>query len=157
MVRVTIKAATGLSIGQFSKKDSKAGMSNNGNTARRFFASVADIVLACVADKYKEIVRELHQRMSVIVRVISCTRKVDTIKFDSLVNRTNLVIATKLPWVLINWTLHGVLHHSVQLIEWNGGWSIGALSEEPLEENNKFIRRFLNQFSRTSSPIIKMS
>ena len=43
-----------------------------------------------------------------------------------------------------------------QLIRMNGGWSIGELSEEPLEAN-KFVRRYLNQFARTTAPIEQLT
>ena len=34
----------------------------------------------------------------------------------------------------------------------NNNWSIGSLSEEALESNNKFVRRYLDQFSRKMNP-----
>ena len=38
----------------------------------------------------------------------------------------------------------------------NGNWSIASLSEEPLlmtlESNNKFIQRYLDKYSRSTSP-----
>ena len=55
-------------------------------------------------------------------------------------------------WVQINYTLHGVLHHSCQLIKLNDNCGLGSLSEEGLEANNKCIRRYLELLSRKSSP-----
>ena len=69
-----------------------------------------------------------------------------------LTTKTSLLIAEKLAWVSINYTLHGLLHHSVEFIQLNNDWSIGALSEEALESNHKFARRYLDQFSRKISP-----
>ena len=106
----------------------------------------------CVDPKYKNIIRELHANLSIILRVILCTHQVDIIKFESLVKQTSILIAQKLPWAQLNWTLHRTLHHSVELIRINNGWSIGSLSEEPLEANNKFVRRFLESHARTMSP-----
>ena len=68
-----------------------------------------------------------------------------------------MIIAIKLPWVDINWTLHGLLHHSAELIHLNGGWTLSAFSEEALEANNKFVRRYLEQYSRTSSPYLQLT
>ena len=60
-------------------------------------------------------------------------------------------------WVELNWTLHGLLHHSVELIYLNGGFSLGSLSEEALESNNKFCRRFLEQYARQTSPVLQLT
>ena len=76
-----------------------------------------------------------------ILRVISSTEEVNCQKLKVLTNETNLLLAGKLPWVSLNFTLHGLLHHSVELIKMNNNLSIGTLSEEALESNNKFVRR----------------
>ena len=39
----------------------------------------------------------------------------------------------------------------------NGGWALGLLSEEALESNNKFVRRYLEQNARTCSPILQLT
>ena len=45
----------------------------------------------------------------------------------------------------------------MELIEANNGWSIGVLSEEALESNNEFVRRYLERFSRKTSPIQQLT
>ena len=42
-------------------------------------------------------------------------------------------------WVQINYTLHGVLHHSAELIGLNDEYSLGSLSEMGLEAANRHI------------------
>ena len=74
-------------------------------------------------------------------------------KFRMLLQETSLHIAKKFKWVQINYTLHGVLHHSYELIIQNNGYSLGSLSEEALEANNKYIRRYAEMFSRKTSPL----
>ena len=78
-------------------------------------------------------------------------------KIVDLTAEISLLIAEKLPWVEINWTLHGVLHHSAEFIFLNGGWALGILSDEAIESNNKFVRRYLNQYAQTSSPILQLT
>ena len=95
----------------------------------------------------------IHQDVSVILLVVACGQRVDCEKLEIITKRVSTLISEKLPWVNINWTVHGLFHHSTQLIHMNGGWSIGELPEEPLEANNKFVRRYLNQFARTTAPI----
>ena len=57
----------------------------------------------------------------------------------------------------INHTLHGLLHHSSELIALNDGYALGALSEEGLEATNKSIRQFLDLLSRKMSPVDQMT
>ena len=57
----------------------------------------------------------------------------------------------------INFTLHGVLHHSSELIIRNDGHGLGALSKEALEANNKYVRRYLELFSRKTYPADQMT
>ena len=54
----------------------------------------------------------------------------------------------KFPWAQLNHTLHGTIQHSGELIETNGGESLGWYSEEGLEANNKDIRKYLELLSR---------
>ena len=56
-----------------------------------------------------------------------------------------------------NYTLHGLLHHSAELIAINDSWSIGELSEEALEANNKYIRRYLETLSRKTSSVDQLT
>ena len=94
--------------------------------------------------KYKDTVRKIHTNLCVILRIISSTGQIHYEKLDELNKETSLLIAQKLPWVFINFTLHGVFHHSAELIYINNGWSIGTLSEQP-------------QFARTTSPILQLT
>ena len=131
----------------------KTGTSNDGNQARRFFKSeTRNVIVDCVADKYKEIVGCLHRNLSVILRVVNSSEEVDCEKLGVVTRETSLLIAEKLPWVSVNYTLHGLLHHSVELIQMNNNMSIGSLSEEAIESNNKYVRRYLEQFSRKTNP-----
>ena len=95
--------------------------------------------------------------ISCILRIISSTEPVEIYAFKSLANKTSVLIATELPWVQINYTLHGILHHSNELIQRNGNHGLGAISEEALEANNKYVRRYLELFSRKTSPIDQLT
>ena len=92
----------------------------------------------------------LHKQLSVILRVVSCTRKIDTIKYETHCKETMINIAQNFPWCKLNHTLHGTIQHSVELIRMNGGESLGWYSEEGLEANNKDIRNYLEHLSRKS-------
>ena len=148
----------GLVVDRVAGANAKTGTSNTGNTARNFFnMKNRDVVITCVDEKYKLVLNELHKKISVLLRIISSSSQVDYMKVQELATTISLLISEELPWVEINWSLHGLLHHSAELIYLNGGWSLEALSEEALESNNKFCRRYLDQYSRTTSPELQLT
>ena len=95
--------------------------------------------------------------MSVMLRVVSSSDRVNAELFEKIATETSLLTARNLKWVQINYTLHGLLHHSAELIAINDSWSIGELSEEALEANNKYIRRYLETLSRKTSPVDQLT
>ena len=50
-------------------------------------------------------------------------------------------------------TLHVLLAHTCSLVEENGGYGFKKLSEEPLESNNKFVRKFRENLSRKTNQV----
>ena len=98
-MQTILKEECGLSVDQVSKAgEGKGGNSNTGNTARRFFTTkLADTVIGCVKDEYKQTIKQLHQDLSVILRIICSAQKVNCDKFEGLTERVSLLIAEKLP------------------------------------------------------------
>ena len=72
--------------------------------------------------------------------------------YEQTLLETSLLIPREYPWANINYTLHGVLHHSLELIARNDGVALGALSEEGVEANNKDIRIMQETHCRKTSP-----
>ena len=64
------------------------------------------------------------------MRVVSGTTKVDSGELHKLTIQISFIIAREFKWLDINFTVHGLLHHSVELIVLKGGWLIGTLSED---------------------------
>ena len=73
------------------------------------------------------------------------------VDFDNICKEASLFIATDFKWVKINETLHGVRHHSTELIGLNDGYSLGTLSEEGLEAVNKHIHVYLKTHARKTT------
>ena len=148
-----IQERTGINLHQVCGSLGKGVGSADGNQSRRLFSeSSRSAVLVCVREDDKEVVGELHKNLSAILRLLSCEEKINVHKYQKLVTETSLLIAHNFHWSQINYTLHGILHHSHQLIVMNHGIGLGELSEEALEANNKFVRRFLEMNSRKTSP-----
>ncbi|CAL4068615.1 unnamed protein product, partial [Meganyctiphanes norvegica] len=57
----------------------------------------------------------------------------------------------------MNYIVHGLEHHSSELVALNGGYALASLSEEGLEATNKFIRYFLELLSSQTSPVDQMT
>ena len=153
-VKKIIENGIGLRVSQVQDATAKTGGSTDGNTGRTFFKQKSlPTILACVEPKYYDDLLKLHKNISSALRIISSSGRVMLDNFKTLLLDTSLHIAQKFPWVEINYTLHGVLHHSYDHIIQNHGYSLGALSEEALESTNKFIRRYAELFSRKTSPL----
>ena len=157
-VTTLLEEKTGLTLGQVGGPLDKTGGSTTANKGRRFFQRKnLKYILMCVNEKYHDDVSLLHKNLSCIMRIISSTQPVNTYSFNALVKKTSLHIANKFDWVQINFTLHGVLHHSNELIQKNNNTGLGELSEEALEANNKYVRRYLELYSRKNSPINQLT
>lgn len=154
-VRDVIQKSTGLRLDQVNPVCAKGGTSTDGKQARRFFEAKTEQVLQELLGKnsnkkHKDNIIALHRNISIILRVISCTRLVEISKFNTLCKNTMVIIATKFPWARLNHTLHGSIQHSAELMEMNGSRGLGGYSEEGLEANNKDVRKFLENLSRKS-------
>ena len=88
---------------------------------------------------------------------MASSNKVALIKFKQLCDETSFNLCDNFPWVKINHTLHGTLHHSLELISLNDGYGLKNLSEECLESNNKDIRNYLQFLSRKTSPVVQFT
>lgn len=157
-----IQENTGLLLDQCSSSGGKGGTSTNGPQGRRFFSeelieTLHELTSKKNNQKYKDNLLILHQQLSVVLRVISCSRKIDLPKFRTLCYDTTMNIINNFPFALLNHTLHGTIHHSAELIELNGGYGLGSLSEECLESNNKDIRNFLQFLCRKCSPLDQLT
>ena len=152
-VRDKIKLETGLRLDYVCSAGGKGGTSTDGKQGRRFFSDellpiIEDLLSKVNNKKYQENLLKLHHQLSIILRIVSCTRKIDVEKFAKHCEETMVNIATNFKWALLNHTLHGTIQHSAELIEMNGGESLGWYSEEGLEANNKDIRNYLERLSR---------
>ena len=148
-----IEESTGLVLDQCNTAGGKGGTTTNGPQGRRFYSEETINVIERLSDqRYTKQILILHRQISMILRVISCCQKINLTKFQELCKDTSLNIAENFPWAVLNDTLHGAIHHSAELIEYNSGYGLGSLSEECLESNNKDVRNYLQFLARKCSP-----
>jgi hypothetical protein len=127
----TIKESTGILI---DTPTSNGGTSDSGNTAWRYFSfEVFPVLQSLIPEKYREQYTYVHYYLSVFLRVISTTRKVNTVMFRDDCLHLYLFILNEFSWVHLSETLHDLLGHSWQLMEDNEGYGLGQLTEQGSE------------------------
>lgn len=157
-VKSIIMKNTGLNLDGVCRAGAKGGTSSDGPQGRRLFSEeLIETFKEILNNEHKDNFLKLHEQLSVILRIISCSHAINIPLFDRLCKDTSIHIATYFPWAHLNHTLHGSIQHSSELIAKNNGYGIGAFSEECLESNNKDIRNGLQFYSRKTSPIDQMT
>ena len=80
--------------------------------------------------------------LSVILKAVSSRRNVNTKELDHLCKETSLLVVTHWPTFRFTPSMHQILAHSAALIDANDSTGLGVFSEEPLEHNNKNLRKY---------------
>lgn len=118
-----------------------SGSSNNGNTSRRFFSNPALVADITGVDEV------LIDRFRIILQIITCGQKVDSVKFQKFAWDTAEIFVQKYKWYFMPLTVHKVLIHGKDIID-AAVLPIGMLSEEAEEARNKDYRNYRLMFSR---------
>ena len=74
-------------------------------------------------------------------------------KLQLLTQETYRNIMDTFPWVVISPSIHRILAHSWEVMQLNGGYGLGRISEERQEALNKFIREFQCSGARKDSTV----
>jgi hypothetical protein len=131
----TLAQETGLVL---DTPTSKGGTTDTGNAAWRFFSpEVVPVLQRLFPDECKEQVLQLHHKLSVLLRVMTPTRKVDMVMMEELCIETFVFLLTEFPWVHVSNSLHEILAHSHQLIALNDGFGLGQLIEQGSEDKTE--------------------
>ena len=115
------------------------GSSNDGNTARRFFANFQ------VSAKITGIDETLIKRFYVILQVISSGYDINLELFEKFRINTAKLFVNLYPWYYMPTSVHKVLIHAKEVIE-KAILPIGQLSEEAQEASSSIVRIFLENF-----------
>lgn len=122
------------------------GTSNDGNTARRFFANIERSAQITGVDKV------LIKNFSIILRTLSCAFEINVANFEALLKETALLYIKLYPWYYMPATVHKILIHGIDYIK-HSTIPIGMLSEEAIESNHKIIRSARLRHTRKRSRI----
>ncbi|KAJ8685239.1 hypothetical protein QAD02_021032 [Eretmocerus hayati] len=122
---------TGLSV-DIVKNGS--GTTNDGNTSRRFFEFPDKIA------KILQIDESIIRRFRTLLEILNCQEIIDSNKMRDFGYKLADDIIAEYGWYTLPPSIHKALIHGWEIVE-SLELSSGALSEEPLECNNKILKR----------------
>ena len=129
-----------------------SALSDNGNTARMFFhdknrQGVLDLFPTATHEE-RQALDELLSFSDVISRVINSSRKVKIEEFREYVIEAYVHRISIFKFWEINPSVHRMWSHCVNKMQELGGYSLGLISETPLESMHKVLRDLLKNHSR---------
>ena len=153
-VRATIYEQTGIRVDE-PDPVGKGGTSTTGPVSKRLLHDIPirQALIECVPEKgdSRANIEIIVKNISVILRLVSSSELVNSDKLDVLCKDTSRLFLQQFPSFKFTPSVHQVLAHSAELIAANKNRGLGTLSEEPLEHNNKNIRRYREQLSRKTT------
>lgn len=126
------------------------GSSNDGNTARRFFEDPETTSLITGINE------NLLKRFKIILSVINSKKPINVAKFQIFANETKKYIIDFYPWRPMTPTVHKVLAHGKDIIEYSM-LPLGELTEEAQEARNSDVKNFRLFNTRKCSKIAQNS
>lgn len=121
-----------------------SGTSNDGNTARKFFLNSA------ASAEITGLSKDLIDRCSTILQALSSGYNINVASFSNFSLETAKLLVQEYPWYNLPASVHKVLLHGSDVIKY-GLVSIGELSEEAAEANNKNLKAFRRDHTRKMS------
>lgn len=111
-----------------------SGNTNNGNTARRFFAN-PDVV-----SRITRVSEPLIHRLSVLLCALNAGYSIDSVKYENYAKETAKLYTDLYNWYFMPISVHKMLMHGSQVIE-SLCIPVGQASEEGLEGTHKILRK----------------
>ena len=91
------------------------------------------------------------QKLSIIVAIINCSKKIDTDGFTMYCKNAYLELVNNFPWVEMPLVAHAVYAHAAERIVNNDSFGLKDLAEHGLEGLHKVLRQVRRDLSRKSS------
>ena len=147
----------------------KGGTSTTGNSVSTILGDDKNrkLLSSLVPEQYREAMDDVLLRLWLIMKIYNSNDEVNEY-FDEFSKETCIMLLTSFNkdqknWIYLSPTVHGLLHHSWEVIQANGNFGLQEYSESALEGNMKFIRfyreflaRKLDQFSNLTDCFSRM-
>ena len=133
------------------------GTSTTGPVIKRLLRQKVEVLVSLVPETHQGNLKELVVMLDVLMSAYSSSRSLSMGSYKELVGRTYDILLVKLrgpdgkPWVYPSPTVHSFLSHSAEILEENGCFGVGSLSEQGLENNNRLLRFFRKSLARKCS------
>ena len=136
----------------------KGGTSTTGNSVHTILGSCKGrrLLAGLVPDHMRDDMYEFLCRIYVLAKIYNSVEYI-TPYYNEFCKDTTEILLTKFRstdkklWIFLTPTVHGLLHHTYELIEANNGQGLLEYSESPLEANHKFMRFYRQYLSRKTS------
>ena len=124
------------------------------------------VLVECIREKTRrdgrcdrDVFGEFVTNLSVILKAVSSRKNVNIEELDKLCKETSLLIHVVTHWPTFKFTpsMRQILVHSAALIDANGSTGLSEYSEEPLEHNNKNIRKYRESLARKTTQSANLS
>ncbi|XP_055840046.1 uncharacterized protein LOC129907726 [Episyrphus balteatus] len=120
------------------------GNSNDGNTARRFFANPS------VSSQITGVKQSVIERCAVILKTLASCFAINAEIFQEYTQETAREIVAEYPWYPLPASVHKVLIHGGQIVK-HSILPIGQFTEEAAEAKNKDVKFFRSKNTRKTS------
>ena len=124
----------------------KGGTATNGNTICKLLSKDENrqLLASLVPPPYRDTMEDILLRMWLIMKIYNSNEEVAEY-FAEFCKETCLLILTSFNnnqqlWIYLNPTVHGLFHHTWELIHANINIGLQKFSESSIEGNMKFIR-----------------
>lgn len=137
-IQTRVYEHTGIKL-DFPNSTGRGGTTTTGNVARRLLynSENRNYLIDQLPEKFRCNFRIFAQSLSIILRIINSTELVKVEVFKMFCIETYRFLIQNYSWVSVTPTIHKVLGHSWEVIEQNGSYGLGNLSEEGMEGCNK--------------------
>ena len=146
---------TGIRVDQPDPKGA-GGSNSTGNIAKRILWNKEnrDVLAESAPENKQNSIKSIFRNLAIVLRLVSSDCKINVEKFDLICKDTAKTILSDFnAQIQIPNTLHVLLAHACSLVEENGGYGFKKFSEEPLESNNKFVRKFRENLARKTNQV----
>ena len=141
----------------------KGGTTTTGNTARvlLYRRENRELIVSYLPETHRSTLRKVMLMFSVICRVMSSKGSVNIDAYKAYCTKLYLMLVNDFPrqfhqhlpgpWISITPTVHKLLGHSWELMQYNDNHGLGSLDESGLEGCNKILRSIRTTLSRKVS------
>ena len=160
-IKAAVKNATGITM-DAADPTGHGGNTDKGDICRRLMTEPHRSVLVnLMPEHHQSDFRKIITRLWICVKIYNSQDRIDVALYKSFCIETYILLLSSSfsknhkdeIWISISPTVHALIAHTWELIEFNSGYGCGEYSESGLEANHKFLRFYRRVLSRKCDPL----